>query len=184
MTEARIPEEAKILFGEVNVEEYCKKQKISMEAFEKLRRQVIELNKIKPKRGLELLDKLNTRQTNYLSIGCSGINDLLAGGLHLGDITEISGESTTGKTRLCYAATLSTACSNADNTVLYIDTLNSFSPELMHNLFHESDRFVDARDQGMSAENVFRRIRISKNCMDVFAVFSLVEDLRQKLQVK
>ncbi|CAG8602312.1 355_t:CDS:2 [Acaulospora colombiana] len=48
----------------------------------------------------------------------------------------------------------------------------------------ESDRFADARDQGMSVEDVFKRIRLSKNCSDIFSVFSLVEELRQGLQRK
>ncbi|RHZ68932.1 hypothetical protein Glove_292g50 [Diversispora epigaea] len=178
----RIADEAKILFGEVNVEEYCKKHEISMEIFEKLRHQVIESNKVKPKRGIQLLDELNTRQEDLISIGCSGIDDLLSGGLHPGDITEICGESTAGKTRLCYAATLMTTCSSSNNTVFYIDTLNSFSPEAMLNLFQESDRFIDARDQGM--ENIFQRIRLPKNGSDIFAVFSVIEDLRQELQRK
>ncbi|CAG8433272.1 4153_t:CDS:10 [Diversispora eburnea] len=166
----------------LNVEEYCKKHEISMEIFEKLRRQVIESNKVKSKRGIQLLDELNTRQEDLISIGCSGIDDLLSGGLHPGEITEISGESTAGKTRLCYAATLMTTCSVSNNTVFYIDTLNSFSPEAMFDLFQESDRFIDARDRGM--ENVFQRIRLPKNGSDIFDVFSVIEGLRQELQRK
>lgn len=43
-----------------------------VQTFEKLRRQVIESNKVKPKRGVQLMDELNTRQEGLLSIGCSG----------------------------------------------------------------------------------------------------------------
>ncbi|CAG8712144.1 5936_t:CDS:2, partial [Racocetra fulgida] len=67
--------------------------------FQKLRCQTIERNKILPKNGHDILNELKARDSRRLSIGYASIDELLGGGLQPGDITEISGESTAGKTR-------------------------------------------------------------------------------------
>ena len=54
------------------------------------------------------------------------LDDVLLGGLHTGEVTEVVGSSSSGKTQLCLlAATVTTACSPA--SVLYLDTSQSFS---------------------------------------------------------
>ncbi|RIA97576.1 P-loop containing nucleoside triphosphate hydrolase protein [Glomus cerebriforme] len=130
------------------------------------------LSTISPKRGNNLLE---TPQTSVLSTGCYGIDELLQGGLHPGEITEISGETATGKTQLAFSTTLTTLCANKDNKVLFIDTVSTFSAERMRMLFLESDRFEE--------EDVMNRIRIVK-CFNVYSVMEFIEDLRDHLENK
>jgi RAD51-like protein 3 len=141
---------------------------------------VISCYKVPPKRGIDLLE---IPQTDVLSTGCYGIDGLLQGGLHPGEITEISGETATGKTQLAFSATLTTLCSNKDNKVLFIDTVSTFSAERIRTLFLESDRFIYARDQGMDEKDVMDRIRIVK-CFDVYSVMEFIEDVRDHLENK
>ncbi|GES89480.1 DNA repair protein RAD51 homolog 4-like [Rhizophagus clarus] len=128
-------------------------------------------------------DLLEMLQTDVLSTGCYGIDELLQGGLHPGEITEISGETATGKTQLAFSVTLTTICANKHNKVLFIDTVSTFSAERIRTLFLESDRFDHSREQGMEEDDVMNRIRIAK-CFDVYAVMEFIEDMRDHLENK
>lgn len=63
--------------------------------------------------------------TRFLPFGCKPIDDMLQGGLREGQILELYGESSSGKTQLCMLATAQTALRG--EKVVYIDTSNSFS---------------------------------------------------------
>jgi DNA repair protein RAD51 len=69
----------------------------------------------------------------YLKTGSSAIDQLLAGGIETGSITEIYGEYRTGKTQLCH--TLCVTCQlpikegGGAGMAMYIDTEGTFRPE-------------------------------------------------------
>uniref|UniRef100_U9V8B5 RecA family profile 1 domain-containing protein n=1 Tax=Rhizophagus irregularis (strain DAOM 181602 / DAOM 197198 / MUCL 43194) TaxID=747089 RepID=U9V8B5_RHIID len=77
-------------------DDFCSERKLSRQEFGELRHKTISCYKVLPKRGSDLLEML---QTDVLSTGCYGIDELLQGGLHPGEVTEISGETATGKTQ-------------------------------------------------------------------------------------
>ncbi|CAG8640576.1 24739_t:CDS:2 [Cetraspora pellucida] len=181
---SRVPEELRVLFGEVNVGKYCKRHSVPPEGFQKLRCQVIERNKVLPKNGLDILNELKARDSRRLSIGYASIDELLGGGLQPGDITEISGESTAGKTRLCYSALLSITCLNKENTALFIDTKNGSCANYIRTLFLESDQFADAREQGTDVDSISDRIHIQRGCIFEDDLLNVIEDLNLQFQQK
>jgi len=75
-------------------------------------------------------------QLFVLPTGCSGIDDCLGGGLHAGEITELVGSSTIGKTQLCLQAAV--RGSLWDLSTLYIDSVNSCVPERLLELYREA----------------------------------------------
>ncbi len=62
-----------------------------------------------------------------ISTGSKAIDTLLEGGIHTGMITDIFGESGSGKSQLCF--TLATNCAMDGKKVLFIDTTGTFRPE-------------------------------------------------------
>ncbi|PKU87043.1 DNA repair protein RAD51 like 4 [Dendrobium catenatum] len=76
--------------------------------------------------GVELLDDA-LRNKRFLPTGCDGIDTLLGGGLREGQLTEIVGPSSSGKTQFClYVA--SNVAVKLCGSVVFLDTSNSFSP--------------------------------------------------------
>lgn len=62
-----------------------------------------------------------------VSTGSNTINSLLRGGVHTGMITDIYGQSGSGKSQLCF--TLCSNCAREDSRILFIDTAGTFRPE-------------------------------------------------------
>ncbi|XP_078444994.1 DNA repair RAD51-like protein [Wolffia australiana] len=77
--------------------------------------------------GLELLEDAQTRK-RFLPTGCQRVDLLLQGGLRAGQLVELVGPSSSGKTQLCLQATAHTAHSDM-GSVLFLDTGNAFSAE-------------------------------------------------------
>jgi RecA/RadA recombinase len=62
-----------------------------------------------------------------LSTGSKAVDALLGGGIHTGMITDIYGESGSGKSQLCF--TLCANCAKEAASALFIDTAGTFRPE-------------------------------------------------------
>ena len=62
-----------------------------------------------------------------ISTGSKAIDALLGGGIHTGMITDIYGESGSGKSQLCF--TLCSNCAKHAASILFIDTTGTFRPE-------------------------------------------------------
>src|SRR3712207_3137434 len=62
-----------------------------------------------------------------ISTGSKALDGLLGGGIHTGMITDIYGESGSGKSQLCF--TLCANCARDAVTTLFIDTAGTFRPE-------------------------------------------------------
>jgi RecA/RadA recombinase len=63
----------------------------------------------------------------YISTGSRAIDAVLGGGIHTGMITNIYGESGSGKSQLCF--TLCAKCAKDSGSILFIDTTGNFRPE-------------------------------------------------------
>jgi len=72
-----------------------------------------------------------------VSTGSKPVDSLLNGGLERGIITNIFGESGTGKTNLCVQVAAETA--ERDEKVVYIDTEKGFSPERFTQIASEKE---------------------------------------------
>lgn len=67
-----------------------------------------------------------------LPIGCNSIDNLLGGGVHYGMVTDIYGESGTGKSQFCFTICARSAEyfeNNRQVSVVFIDTGGTFRPE-------------------------------------------------------
>ena len=62
-----------------------------------------------------------------ISTGSKAVDTLLGGGIHTGMITDIYGESGSGKSQLCF--TLCAMCAKEAASALFIDTAGTFRPE-------------------------------------------------------
>ena len=65
--------------------------------------------------------------TTTISTGSNAIDALLGGGIQIGMITDIYGESASGKSQICF--TLSANCAKEGASTLFIDTTGTFRPE-------------------------------------------------------
>ena len=84
--------------------------------------------------GVDLLRRA-AASTVCIETGVAGLDEVLKGGYLGGEVTELVGESSTGKTQLCHAAAAAAAVSGGG--VLYVDTSNSFAPKRLLALVEE-----------------------------------------------
>lgn len=99
-----------------------------------------------------------TRQSIIsLTTGSQELDNLLAGGIETGSITELFGEFRTGKTQLCH--TLCVTCQlpiengGGEGKALYIDSEGTFRPERIVAI---SERF------GLNSEDVLNNIAVAR----------------------
>uniref|UniRef100_A0A0A0KCU0 RecA family profile 1 domain-containing protein n=1 Tax=Cucumis sativus TaxID=3659 RepID=A0A0A0KCU0_CUCSA len=123
--------------------------------------------------GLELLEDARENK-NILSIGFEGVDVLLGGGLREGQLTEIVGPSSSGKTQVCLRAA-SNVAKNYKAEVFYMDTGNSFSPQRISGFVNwKPGTALDWSEQSM-----LQRVMTSISCHSVFNIFALFDVLHQ-----
>ncbi|KAK9280265.1 hypothetical protein L1049_013953 [Liquidambar formosana] len=122
--------------------------------------------------GMELLE--DGRQNKHvLSTGCEGI-DFLQGGLREGQVTELVGPSSSGKTQVCLQAASNIAKKYTGN-VVYLDTCNSFSPQ---RIAHFIDQILDPPFKEAKCK-VLQEVMSSILCHSVFDIFAMLDVLYQ-----
>ncbi|ONI00091.1 hypothetical protein PRUPE_6G066800 [Prunus persica] len=123
--------------------------------------------------GLELLDDA-LHNKHVLSTGREGIDLLLGGGLREGQLTEIVGPSSCGKTQVCLLAASNVATKQMGN-VVYLDTGNSFSPQRIAQFVgHIAGCAFDE-----AGKRIFQRIMNSIVCHSVFDIFTMFNVLHR-----
>lgn len=66
---------------------------------------------------------------DFLSTGSSNLDRFLRGGIRTGIITNIFGESGSGKTQFCFSICANLLKKNTDSKIIFIDTSGNFRPE-------------------------------------------------------
>ncbi|KAK9169240.1 hypothetical protein Syun_001380 [Stephania yunnanensis] len=126
--------------------------------------------------GLELLE--DARQNKHLlPTGCQGLDLLLKGGLLEGQLTELVGASSCGKTQICLLAASNVTYKHM-SSVVYLDTCNSFSPKRVA-------YFIGVLNPTLKQVRcgILERIMANILCKSVFNIFELFDTLDQ-LQTK
>ncbi|XP_022148499.1 DNA repair protein RAD51 homolog 4 isoform X2 [Momordica charantia] len=148
-------------------------------ASEKLKQGITEvLSIIDAKRqpwmnGLELLEDAGENK-HILSTGCEGVDALLGGGLREGQLTEIVGPSSSGKTQVCLRAASNVAMKYNAN-VFYLDTGNSFSPHRISDFVHwKSASALDGTEH-----SILQQVMSSISCHSVFDIFAMFDVLHE-----
>ncbi|CAI0451897.1 unnamed protein product, partial [Linum tenue] len=117
--------------------------------------------------GLELLqDAMDNKRV--LSTGIAAVDSFLHGGLRVGQLTELAGPSSSGKTQLCLRLASSVAKMDR-GSVVYVDTGNSFSSRRIHHFLCEND------DTGI-VQRVMSRI-LRHSVFDINLLFNVLHQL-------
>ncbi|KAM4095542.1 hypothetical protein ACJW30_08G037000 [Castanea mollissima] len=123
--------------------------------------------------GMELLEDAQ-RNKHVLSTGCEGIDLLLHGGLREGQLTELVGPSSSGKTQVCLLAASNVAKKHI-GSVVYLDTGNSFSPQRVTQFIcQHSDPAID-----QDKHTTLRKVMNNISCQSVFDIFTMFDVLHQ-----
>ncbi|KAL2328707.1 hypothetical protein Fmac_022134 [Flemingia macrophylla] len=128
--------------------------------------------------GLQLLEDAQ-RNKHVLSTGCEGIDALLGGGLHEGQLTELVGPSSSGKTQACLLFASTAAKHNS--LVIYLDTGNSFSPQRIARFVGQSSGHVFDNKVDHMLKKVLDRI-ICYSVFDVYQMFDVLHQLKNNLR--
>ncbi|KAJ1292658.1 hypothetical protein BS78_01G006800 [Paspalum vaginatum] len=128
--------------------------------------------------GMDLLKDV-TGSKHFLPTGLEGVDTLLGGGLRQGQLTEVTGPSSSGKTQFCLHSASHVAAKHM-GVVMYLDTSNSFSPSRIATIIDGTpglfcQRGFDLQPKDVRLKNIMRSII----CESVFDVFALSEVLHQ-----
>jgi len=92
-----------------------------------------------------------------ISTGSKDLDELLAGGMETGSVTELFGEFRTGKTQLCHTlcvtCQLPTTQGGGEGKAIYIDTEGCFRPERLQAI---AERF------GLNADDVLENVAVAR----------------------
>uniref|UniRef100_R7W0R3 DNA repair RAD51-4-like protein n=1 Tax=Aegilops tauschii TaxID=37682 RepID=R7W0R3_AEGTA len=129
------------------------------------------------------------------------IDTLLGGGLRKGQLTEITGQSSSGKTQVCLYSAAHVAARHM-GAVLYLDTSNSFSPSRIAHILDELpislikeitlkllDHVIskhpisNMQPKDMRLKRVMSSI-ICESVFDIFALFEVLDRLEVSLNCK
>lgn len=113
-----------------------------------------------------------------LPTGCQSLDDLLDGGLYTGEVTELAGESACGKTRLCLWSA-ATTIQTENQSVVYIDTCASFSPEcVLETLLLRKDSNGDVDEDKI--HEMLQKIKLVE-VFDIFELFAVIDSIMSDL---
>ncbi len=114
-----------------------------------------------------------------ISFGVNSLDEMLAGGIETGAITEAFGEFGSGKTQLAHFLAVRTILQDPESYVVYIDTENTFRPERIRQF---------AEGQNLDPDEVLKKIKVARayNSDHQMLLAEKVEDLikKQGLKVK
>jgi DNA repair protein RadA len=89
--------------------------------------------------------------------GSKNLDDFLKGGVESQAITELTGEFGSGKSQICHTLCVTAAAANNNhgsiNSIIFIDTENTFRPERVHQI---------AEARGLDSEEIMKKVFICK----------------------
>ncbi|XP_076232634.1 rad51 recombinase D [Calliopsis andreniformis] len=110
-------------------------------------------------------DVLQIEQNNIISTGLLCLDELLKGGLYPGQIYEICGISSSGKTQLCFTIACNIAL-KPNTLVWYIDTKRDFSGSRIEQMLLRKNYSKQVVDEIMNSIKVWN----VQNCKQLFKV--------------
>ncbi|KAJ4842281.1 DNA repair protein rad51d [Turnera subulata] len=129
--------------------------------------------------GVQLLDDFQ-RNKHVLSTGIHEIDSLLQGGFREGQLNEIAGPSSSGKTQVCLqvAASVATKCIGS---VVYVDTGNSFSSQRIRHFVSRISGPTFNQERDLTIQKVMSGI-LCHSVFDIFAMFDVLHQLQSSLR--
>ncbi|KAI6652303.1 DNA repair protein RAD51-like protein 4 isoform X1 [Oopsacas minuta] len=126
-----------------------------------------------PTQATTLLDTA-MEQCHPIPTGILSVDMLLQGGIYPGEVTEILGAISTGKTQLLHLLAIN--CAHSLNAVLYIDNNCSFSARRAIRLWSKINSHSD-ETQSRTGENMLKNIHV----ISLYDPFLLLQMLRKLL---
>ena len=125
------------------------------------------------------IDMLNKRENiKRISTGSKNFDEILAGGMETGAITECFGAYGSSKTQIAHQLAVNCQVDDPDAVAVYIDTENTFRPERIKQM---------TEAKGLNTENVLKNIKVARayNSDHKMLLTEKVEDLiKQGMKVK
>uniref|UniRef100_A0A0D9WRN5 RecA family profile 1 domain-containing protein n=1 Tax=Leersia perrieri TaxID=77586 RepID=A0A0D9WRN5_9ORYZ len=131
--------------------------------------------------GMDLLKDV-TESKRFLPTGLQGIDALLGGGLRQGQLTELTGQSSSGKTQVCLCSASHVAARQLGH-VMYLDTSNSFSPSRIARIVDGFPFSLVKLPKNVRLERVMTSI-VCKSVFDIFDLFEVLHQLELSLKNK
>jgi DNA repair protein RadA len=108
--------------------------------------------------GIGFTDGLNLEETQskkgfMISLGVKTFDDILAGGIKSGGITEVYGEWGSGKTQITHQLCVNVLKQFPDGVVVYIDTEGTFTPLRIRQM---------AKAKGLNEDETLKKIMVAK----------------------
>jgi RAD51-like protein 3 len=160
-----------------------KKANITYEALQQVITEIHKISSATPIRGDVLYHNM-LQYSAVFSTGCVGIDTLLDGGLYTGEITEIVGQPSSGKSQLCMSAAATMIQTSKDITIAYIDSSSSFSPDRvidMHTEWLTKQHKEAITSQGMV--DLLNHIKYYK-CFDAYSLIDILSNIENGLKLK
>jgi DNA repair protein RadA len=89
--------------------------------------------------------------------GSNSLDDFLKGGIESQAITELTGEFGSGKSQICHTLCVTAATNNSSkgliNSIIFVDTENTFRPERVHQI---------AEARGLDSEQIMKKVFVCK----------------------
>jgi DNA repair protein RadA len=87
--------------------------------------------------------------------GSKSLDDFLKGGIESQAITELTGEFGSGKSQICHTLCVTAATNNSSkiNSIIFVDTENTFRPERIHQI---------AEARGLDSEDIMKKVFVCK----------------------
>ncbi|GLT65054.1 hypothetical protein SLA2020_375060 [Shorea laevis] len=123
--------------------------------------------------GMQLLEDA-LRNKNFLTSGLEEMDMFLHGGFRVGQLTELVGPSSSGKTQVCLQVA-SNVARKYNGSVVYLDTGNSFSPQRIAQTLGQSSDPANSQVKYQNLQNIMGNIF----CQSVFDIFGLFDALHQ-----
>lgn len=140
--------------------------------------------------ALTLLGESESKPGFILSTGSPSLDALLGGGVYSGELTEVFGAFTTGKSQLAMSVSLqavffpSVSCPTLGR-VWYLDSGSNFSPVRFAQMFEhnltDKDRLADANEKLEACMKVLERVQLF-DVHNAFQVLNILSQLNFLLQ--
>ena len=151
------------LLAHADLDSLSRQTSIQLKTLKMLKKFIIGQYAPFPQLGNELLSKY-VKNLFIIEFGCKKIDDLISNGIYSGEITEILGTYSSGKSQLCYILICNMLNKYPKYKCLYIDSSKNFCIKRVAQLLSTSDD--EKRDQKLNSikivdcENIFHLIKI------------------------
>lgn len=152
-----------------DLEEVARKCSLSYKTMVAIRRVLLAQFSAFPSNGADLYEELKS-STAILSTGIASLDKLLDSGLYTGEVTEITGAASTGKTQVCLSVAI-TAAHSLKQSVLFVDSTGGLTACRLLELVRSQTEDEEEQAEAMQRIEVVR-------VFDIYKMLDALQDLR------